>query len=60
VPIEDPARVEELRAHAGLPPLVESIARHRREALEHGEAAPANRAQRLAEQEAWARRVGWR
>ena len=60
LPLEDAARVDEWRAQVGLEPLAETSARHRREALKHNEHVPADHAQRRAEQEAWARRVGWR
>ena len=60
LPIEDTSRVEERRAQVGLESLTEATARHRREAQESGEQPPADRAEHVASEEAWARHVGWR
>jgi len=59
-PIADPAGVEERRASVGMPPLSEAIAEMRARASAEGERPPADRAERQAAFEAWARRVGWR
>jgi hypothetical protein len=40
--------------------MAEAIAEMRANAAAEGQAAPADLAQRRAEYEAWARRVGWR
>jgi Family of unknown function (DUF6624) len=57
--IEDPSIVNDLRASVGLPPIEETIARHR-EAIKHsGEPVPQDIKKRRAEMEAWARAVGW-
>jgi len=59
-PIADAANVEERRANVGLPPLADIIAEMRADATAEGQTAPADLAQRRADFEAWARRVGWR
>jgi len=59
-PIADAANVEERRANVGLPPLADIIAEMRADAAAEGQTAPADLAQRRADFEAWARRVGWR
>jgi hypothetical protein len=59
-PMAEPADVDERRASVGLPPLAESIAQIRARAAAEGDTAPADRQQRRADFEAWARRVGWR
>jgi hypothetical protein len=59
-PIADSANVEDRRASVGLPPLADTIAEMRANAAAEGEGAPADLAQRRADFEAWARRVGWR
>ena len=59
-PIRDPHDVEERRASVGLPPLAETIAQMRTSAAAEIEHPPADLAQRRAQFEAWARRVGWR
>lgn len=59
-PIRDPQSVDERRESVGLPPLNESVAHMRASAAAEGEHAPADSAQRRADFEAWARRVGWR
>jgi hypothetical protein len=60
LPIEEASRVDERRSQVGLESLAVVAVRHRREALESGQQPPAQRAQHVARQEAWARRVGWR
>lgn len=55
-PIEDPAGVDARRASVGLPPLAETIARHRAAETPR----PADLAARQREAEAWLRQVGWR
>lgn len=52
--LEDPERVEELRASVGLEPLADRLAREPRSP------PPADRAAFDREAEAWLRRVGWR
>jgi uncharacterized protein DUF6624 len=59
-PIRDPQHVDERRAALGLPPMAESIAEIRANAAAEGGRPPADLAQRRAQFEAWARRVGWR
>ena len=59
-PIAEPESVDERRASVGLPPMAETIAHMRARAAAEGERAPADLAQRRAEADAWARRVGWR
>ncbi len=59
-PIRDRHGVEERRASVGLPPLAETIAQMRATAAAEMERPPADLAQRRAQFEAWARRVGWR
>lgn len=59
-PCADPALLDERRASVGLPPIDETIAAMRAEAAASGETCPADLAQRRADFEAWARRVGWR
>ncbi len=59
-PVEDDSLVEELRASVGLPPLAETLARRRAEAVPDGDRPPPDlEAHRRAADE-WARRVGWR
>lgn len=60
LPLEDATRVDEWRAQIGLEPLAEATARHRLEARKRDEHTPTDSARRQAEQEAWAKRVGWR
>ena len=57
-PIEEPDRVDERRADAGLPPLAETAARIRSES--RNEPRPADLAARRREMAAWAASVGWR
>jgi hypothetical protein len=59
-PTRDPATLDERRASVGLPPIADSIAEMRANAAAEGERVPVDLAQRRAEFEAWARRVGWR
>ncbi len=59
-PVEDEARVEELRAAVGLPPLAQLLERRRREAAAEGDGPPADLAAHRRAAEEWARRVGWR
>lgn len=59
-PTRDPVGLDARRASIGLPPMAETIAHIRVNAAAEGDAAPADLAQRRAEFEAWARRVGWR
>lgn len=58
-PLEAPEQVDARRAAIGLPPLAEALVENRL-AAEMEERPPADPAQRRAEFEAWARRVGWR
>jgi len=57
-PIEDPARVDELRASVGLNSLAERLLEVRRAAGR--ERPPLDYARRRQEADAWARSVGWR
>ncbi len=59
-PTRDPADLDERRASVGLPPISEVTAHTRAQAASEGGAPPADRAQRQADFEVWARRVGWR
>lgn len=59
-PTRDPADLDERRASVGLPPISEVTAHMRARAASEGDAPPPDRAQRQADFEAWARRVGWR
>lgn len=56
----EPQALDERRASVGLPPMAETVAHMRANAAAEGERAPPDLAQRRAEFEAWARRVGWR
>ncbi len=56
----DPETLDERRASVGLPPIAEVIASMRAGAAAEGQKPPADIAQRRADFEAWARRVGWR
>lgn len=58
--IDNPEGVDERRASVGLPPMAETIAHMRASVAADGERAPADLAQRRADFEAWARKVGWR
>ncbi len=59
LPIEDVARVDELRAQVGLEGIAEATARHRIEARRYGEHAPGDRVLCGAlNRREWARRVG--
>jgi hypothetical protein len=59
-PTRDTATLDDRRASVGLPPIAETIAHMRASAAAEGERQPADLAQRRADFEAWARRVGWR
>lgn len=59
-PTRDAATLDEHRASVGLPPMADTIAHMRASAAAESEHAPADLAQRRADFEAWARRVGWR
>lgn len=59
-PIADAINLEERRASVGLPPMSDTIAEMRANAASQGETAPPDQAQRRAEFDVWARRVGWR
>lgn len=59
-PVRDEVDLDERRASVGLPPIAESIAEMRANAAAEGHTAPSDHAQRRADFEAWARRVGWR
>lgn len=59
-PVRDPETLDERRASVGLPPIAETIAAMRARAAAEGDRPPADHAQRRADFEAWARRVGWR
>jgi hypothetical protein len=59
-PIKDPQSVDDRRAALGLAPMAATIAEIRASAAAEGAAPPADLAQRRAQFEAWARRVGWR
>ena len=58
--IEDIERVDERRRSVGLPPLAESVRRHREGAAQSNERPPADWHARQREIEDWARSVGWR
>ncbi len=57
-PIADPALVDRRRAAAGLAPLAEAIASHRRQTA--AEPKPKSFSERQQRMEEWARSVGWR
>jgi hypothetical protein len=59
LPIEDREGVDERRRRLGLPPMAESVARHRA-GLEARDRPLGDSAARRRESESWARRVGWR
>ncbi|MGE0740220.1 MAG: DUF6624 domain-containing protein [Hyphomonadaceae bacterium] len=59
-PARDPAGLDDRRASVGLPPMADTIAHMRATAAAEGDRAPVDLAQRRAEFEAWAKRVGWR
>jgi hypothetical protein len=59
-PIRDEASVDERRAEIGLPPMADTIAEMRANVAAEGERAPPDHAERRAQFEQWARRVGWR
>lgn len=56
LPIEEPDRVDEYRAKAGLPPLADATERHRA----NGMPRPADLEKRQADAAQFAREVGWR
>jgi len=58
--IEDIENVDERRRSVGLPPLAESVRRHREGVAQSNERPPADWQTRQKEMEAWARSVGWR
>ena len=58
--LEAPESVDVRRAGLGLPPLEVSLAQRRLALAGTAEGPPTDPARRLAEFEAWARRVGWR
>ncbi len=59
-PTRDETDLDARRASVGLPPMAETIAEMRARAAAEGDTAPPDLAQRRAESEEWARRVGWR
>lgn len=59
-PTYNEAELDDRRASVGLPPIAEAIAEMRARAAAEGDAAPTDLAQRRAEAEEWAVRVGWR
>lgn len=59
-PTRDLDTLEERRASVGLPPMSDTIAEMRARSAAENEPAPTDLAQRRAEFEVWARRVGWR
>ncbi|MBY0567273.1 MAG: hypothetical protein K2P70_08180 [Hyphomonadaceae bacterium] len=59
-PTRDEADLDARRASVGLPPMAETIAEILARAAAEGDTAPDDLAQRRAESEEWARRVGWR
>lgn len=59
-PIRDEETVDERRAEIGLPPMADTIAEMRANVAAEGERAPPDYAERRAQFEQWARRVGWR
>ena len=58
-PIEDPERVDELRASVGLGPLVEKIQEMRQRADAEGHEQPDDFDEHIKARKAWARSVGW-
>lgn len=58
--LADPDDIDVRRRAVGLGPLAEEIEAIRAEAQSYGECAPADRATRKVDEEAWARSVGWR
>ncbi|MFF2083318.1 DUF6624 domain-containing protein [Nocardia sp. NPDC058176] len=58
LPIETPDEVDQRRAELGLPSMAEAITTMRES--RPGDSAPSDLARHRAEQDAWARRVGWR
>lgn len=58
--VEDPERVDELRASVGLPPFFESLAEHRKEVEAEGGKAPLDFQSYREAGTQWAKQVGWR
>ncbi len=58
--LEDPARIDELRARVGLPAFEESLREQRRAVEAEGGRAPPDLELYRAEANQWAKRVGWR
>lgn len=58
--IENPERVDELRASVGLPPFAESLAEHRKEVKAEGGKAPVDFESYREAGTQWAKQVGWR
>lgn len=58
-PIEDPERVDEIRASVGLGPMAEKIQEMRQRAAAEGHEQPEDFAEYLKGRRAWARSVGW-
>jgi len=58
--IEDIENVDERRRSVGLPPLAESVRRHREELAQTNERPPRDWHARQLEIQEWARSVGWR
>lgn len=56
----EPERVDERRASVGLGPLADAVAEMRARSISEGQRVPEDLAERRAEFEIWARRVGWR
>ncbi len=59
-PVRDPDSLDDRRASVGLPPMTETIAHMRANAAAEGDIAPPDLAERRAEYDSWARKVGWR
>lgn len=59
-PVAEADALDERRASVGLPPMSDTVAHMRARAAAEGDSAPADLANRRAEFENWARRVGWR
>lgn len=57
--VEDPEKLAERRAAAGLPPLEETVAAVRRQAVAESERPPSSYEARQRELRAWARKTGW-
>jgi hypothetical protein len=59
LPIDDPEKVDELRARVGLAPLVDRIRQIRDAVAKEGERPPADITARRGEIDRWRRSVGW-